>query len=242
MSKVDRLLRDIESEVEYTRRLTGKSALAPRVMEAMRKVPRHDFVPDAVRHFAYDNGPLSIGHGQTISQPFIVALMTDLLNPRSDSVILEVGTGSCYQSAVLSLLVRQVYTIEIVPELASQAARRLKQLGYANIEVRQGDGYFGWPEHAPYDGIIVTAAAPMIPQPLVQQLKAGARMVIPVGSPLFHQELMLVEKNAIGEIATRDVLSVAFVPLTGNHDGQSTENNSSADFDQTANKAQNQET
>lgn len=239
MSKVDRLLRDIEREVEYTRRVTGKTVLAPRVMAAMAKVPRHEFVPDSVQHFAYENGPLSIGYGQTISQPFIVALMTDLLNPQPDSVMLEVGAGSGYQSAVLSLLVRQIYTIEIVPELASQAAERLKRLGYANVEVQQGDGYFGYPEHAPYDGIIVTAAAPTIPPPLIEQLKPGARLVIPVGSPFFHQELMLIEKNAAGEVTTRDVLSVAFVPLTRDHNSRTDEKNLSADFDQTAGKDQN---
>ncbi|MCI0668692.1 MAG: protein-L-isoaspartate(D-aspartate) O-methyltransferase [Methylococcaceae bacterium] len=220
MNKVDRLLREIEKEVGYTREWTGKSALASEVIEAIREVPRHRFVPELAQAFAYENGPLSIGHGQTISQPFIVALMTDLLNPGPNSVILEVGTGSGYQAAVLAILVRQVYSVEIVPELASKATRLLKNLDYANVEVRQGDGYYGWPEHAPYDGIIVTAAAPMIPPRLVQQLKPDANLVIPVGEPLSHQELMVVSKKADGEVVTRNVLSVAFVPLTGSHSRQ----------------------
>jgi protein-L-isoaspartate(D-aspartate) O-methyltransferase len=215
MNKMDRLLREIEKDVKYTCDWTGKSVLASDVMEAMREVPRHLFVPDSAQEFAYENGPLSIGYGQTISQPFIVALMTDFLNPRPDSVILEIGTGSGYQAAVLSVLVKQVYSVEIVPELASRTARLLKQLDYGNVEVRHGDGHFGWPEYAPYDGIIVTAAAQTIPPDLVRQLKPEANLVIPVGEPLFHQELMVVRKNANGETATRSILSVAFVPLTG---------------------------
>lgn len=218
MSKVDRMLREIKMEVHYTREWTGKAALGSEVINAVRDVPRDRFVPGSAQEFAYENGPLSIGYGQTISQPFIVALMTDLLNPNPNSVILELGTGSGYQAAVLSQLVRQVYSIEIVPELARRAARLLNQLHYANVEVRQGDGYFGWPEYAPYDGIIVTAAAPMIPPRLVQQLKPDANLVVPIGLPLSHQELMVIRKKANGEIATRSVLSVAFVPLTGSHD------------------------
>ena len=215
MSEIDRMLSDIEREVALTRRLTGKDALDERVMEAMKKVPRHLFVPRESRVVAYENGPVPIGYGQTISQPYIVALMTDLLNTQPEHVVLEVGTGSCYQSAILSHLVKQVYTIEIVEELANQARERLRRLGYTNVEVRAGDGNFGWPEHAPFDGIIVTAAAPFIPQPLVDQLKPGARLVIPVGQPYLHQELMVVEKKENGEISTRDVLAVAFVPLVG---------------------------
>ncbi|MGR9108517.1 MAG: protein-L-isoaspartate(D-aspartate) O-methyltransferase [Gammaproteobacteria bacterium] len=218
MSRMDRLIRDIKNEVEYTRDWTGKAVLAPEVIAAMQEVPRQEFVPDSAREFAFENGPLSIGYGQTISQPFIVALMTDLLEPRADSVILEVGTGSGYQAAVLSMLVRRVYSVEIVPELAARAARLLQQLDYRNVEVRQADGYFGWPEHQPYDGIIVTAAAPMIPPQLVEQLKPGANLVIPLGAPFSHQELIVVKKNPSGEITTRNVLSVAFVPLTGVHD------------------------
>jgi protein-L-isoaspartate(D-aspartate) O-methyltransferase len=218
VNKLNRLIREIEREVESTSCWTGVSALSPSVMDAMISTPRPDFVPEIARAFAYDNGPLSIGYGQTISQPFIVALMTELLAPRPDSVILEVGSGSGYQAAVLSGLVSQVYSVEIVPELATRAGRLLNQLGYTNVEVKQGDGYFGWPEHAPYDGVIVTAAAPMIPQRLVQQLKAGANLVLPLGEPFSHQELMVIQKQPDGHCTTRKVLSVAFVPLTGVHD------------------------
>ncbi|QXP88062.1 protein-L-isoaspartate(D-aspartate) O-methyltransferase [Methylococcus capsulatus] len=212
---LSQMMRDLEAEVSLTRHLTGRSALSPEVMEAMRKVPRHRFVPADRVQFAFDNGPVPIGCGQTISQPFIVALMTDLLNPEKESVVLEIGAGSGYQAAVLSRLVKRVYTVEIVPELGEQAAERLKELGYRNVEVRIGDGYFGWPEHAPYDGIIVTAAAPCFPDPLIGQLKPGGRMVIPVGPPYHHQELMTVDKDAEGNIQTCSVLPVAFVPLTG---------------------------
>ncbi|HUL13369.1 MAG TPA: protein-L-isoaspartate(D-aspartate) O-methyltransferase [Methylococcaceae bacterium] len=215
MKEVSHMIRDIEAEVELTRRLIGKNALDPRVMKAMRRVPRDEFVPSEAKAYAFYNGPVSIGYGQTISQPYIVALMTDLLNPEPDDIILEIGTGSCYQAAVLSLLVKTVYTVEIIQELAQQADERIRRLGYANIEIRTGDGYFGWPEHAPYDGIIVTAAAPYIPEPLTQQLKTGGRLVIPVGSPFQYQELMVVEKKESGELETRTVLGVAFVPLTG---------------------------
>ncbi|WP_396662383.1 protein-L-isoaspartate(D-aspartate) O-methyltransferase [Methylocaldum szegediense] len=214
------MMRDIEEEVSLTRHLIGKNALNPKVLEAMRKVPRDRFVPPESKTYAYENRPLSIGYGQTISQPYIVALMTDLLDPEPDDVVLEIGTGSCYQAAVLSLLVKRVYTMEIIPELAEQAKERLKRLGYRNVEVRAGDGHYGWPEHAPYDGIIVTAATPSIPEPLLAQLKPGGRMVIPVGLPHQHQELMLVVKDERGQIETRSVLDVAFVPLTG---GKTTE-------------------
>lgn len=190
---------------------------APRVMAALGNVPRHRFVPAAVRDQAYANRPLPIGHGQTISQPYIVALMTDLLAPDPDDVILEVGTGSGYQAAVLAELVKKVYSIEFVPELAEAVQARLRSLGYTNVEVRQGDGYYGLPEHAPYDGILVTAAAPYVPPALVEQLKPGARLVIPVGEPYYHQDLMVVEKTPQGGIETRKVLAVAFVPLVGDH-------------------------
>lgn len=212
---LSQMMRDLEAEVSLTRHLTGRSVLSPGVMKAMRKVPRNRFVPADRVPFAFDNGPVPIGCGQTISQPFIVALMTDLLNPREDSVILEIGAGSGYQAAVLSRLVKRVYTVEIIPELGELAADRLKKLGYRNVEVRIGDGYFGWSEHAPYDGIMVTAAAPYFPELLIEQLKPGGRMVIPVGLPYHHQELMTVDKNVQGEIETCSVLPVAFVPLTG---------------------------
>jgi protein-L-isoaspartate(D-aspartate) O-methyltransferase len=218
MKPMTRMLQDIEREVDLTRSLIGRDALNPRVMGAMKKVPRHEFVPAGAERYAYDNGPLAIGHGQTISQPYIVALMTDLLNPAADHVVLEVGTGSGYQAAILSLLVRQVYSLEIVEPLAVVARERLQRLGYTNVEVRNADGYHGWAEHAPFDGIVVTAAAPFIPNPLIEQLKPGGRLVIPVGLPYSHQELMLVEKTTDNEIRTRDVLGVVFVPLTGEHE------------------------
>lgn len=191
----------------------GKADIDPRVMEAMAKVPRHEFVPVDVIYAAYENGPLPIGHGQTISQPYIVALMTDLLQPEPEDVILEVGTGSGYQAAVLSLLVSQVYSIEVVQALTESAAALLKRLAYNNIETRWGDGYHGWLEHAPYDGIIVTAAAPEVPQPLIDQLKPGGRLVIPVSDRLLGQDLLVLEKDDQGQIHRRSVLPVAFVPL-----------------------------
>ncbi len=179
-------------------------------------MPRHIFVPPGAQGQAYYNGPLPIGHGQTISQPYIVALMTDLLELQPGDRVLEVGTGSGYQAAVLSQLVEQVYTLEVIAPLSQQAAERFKQLGYTNIECRISDGYDGWPEQSPFDGIIVTAAAPVIPPPLLAQLKPGSRLVIPVGQPYYHQELMLVEKDMQGESSVQDVLGVAFVPLVRN--------------------------
>ena len=208
------MLRDIEREVAYTRDEIGRDAFAPEVMAAMAAVPREQFVPDYSRGHAFANGPLAIGHGQTISQPYIVALMTDLLAPRPQDTILEIGAGSGYQAAVLAELVRQVYSVEIIAALATAAGERLARLGYANVSVRHADGFHGWPEHAPYDGIIVTAAAPQVPPPLVEQLKPGARLVIPVGMPGSVQELRVVEKDADGAIATRNILLVSFVPLT----------------------------
>jgi protein-L-isoaspartate(D-aspartate) O-methyltransferase len=212
-SAIKRLLADIEGEVAYTRSLIGKSKLDPRVMAAIASVSREEFVSPDLKSFAYDNGPLPIGYGQTISQPYIVALMTDLLQLEPDHVVLEVGTGCGYQAAVLSQLVKQVFTIERIPELADASAARLKSLGYRNIQYRTGNGYDGWPEHAPYDAIIVTAAAAHIPQALVDQLKSGGRLVIPLGLPYMPQELMLVEKDEQGKIHTGDILGVAFVPL-----------------------------
>lgn len=208
------MLSDILEEVELTRYEIGKAALDERVMAAMAKVPRERFVGTYDRYRAFANGPLPIGYGQTISQPYIVALMSDLLEPRPDSVILEVGTGSGYQSAVLAELVQHVYSIEIIGALAREAGERLQELGYGNVTVRHGDGYHGWPEHAPFDGIIVTAAAPHIPPSLVEQLKPGGRLVIPVGEPGGVQQLMLVEKRSDGSTSSRSILMVAFVPLT----------------------------
>ncbi len=215
MKELQGMLKDIEMEVTLTRHLTGKDALDSRVMAAMRKVPRHAFLPVDLRHYAYENGPASIGSGQTISQPFIVALMSDLLNTKPTDTILEIGTGSGYQSAILSTLVKQVYSVEIIENLANSARDRLEKLGYHNVAVRMGDGYFGWPEHAPFDGVIVTAAAPHVPQPLIDQLREGGRLVIPVGLPYHYQELMVIEKKANGEIGIENVLGVSFVPLTG---------------------------
>ena len=178
------MIRDIDMEFEITRKCIGRDSLDQRVSMAMKTVARDDFVLDELKAFAYDNNPLAIGQGQTISQPFIVALMTDLLNPKPEDIVLEIGTGSGYQAAVLSLLVKYVYSIEIVEKLAIQASDRLQDLGYMNIEVRSGDGYLGWPEHARFDGIIVTAAVPSIPQTFVDQLKPGGNLVIPIGLPI----------------------------------------------------------
>ena len=222
MKDLQGMLNDIEMEVHLTRHLIGKNSFDDRVMAAMKQVPRHEFLPADLRYCAYDNGPAPIGSGQTISQPYIVALMSDLLNTKPSDIILEIGTGSGYQAAILSQLVQQVYSVEIIEELATQARKRLGELGYNNVEVRNADGYFGWPEYAPYDGVIVTAAAPHIPQPLIDQLRTGARLVIPVGLPYRYQELMVVEKKANGEIETRKVLGVGFVPLTGEHEAKVT--------------------
>jgi len=218
MNDLQRMLNDIEKEVELTRNSIGKNALDARVMAAMKQVPRHEFISRDIHYRAYDNGPLPIGSGQTISQPYIVALMSDLLNTKPSDKILEVGTGSGYQAAILSRMVQQVYSVEIIESLAAKARNHLNKLNYKNINLRTGDGYFGWPEYAPFDGIIVTAAAPYIPQPLIEQLITGARMVIPVGFPYSYQELMVVEKKANGEIETQSILGVSFVPLTGERD------------------------
>jgi protein-L-isoaspartate(D-aspartate) O-methyltransferase len=215
-----RMLDDIEAEVRYTRKMIGKNALAARVMQAMADVPREEFVPKSYLAAAFDNGPLPIGHGQTISQPYIVALMTDLLELEADHTVLEIGTGSGYQTAILAQLCKQVYTVEYIAALADMAKARFARLGYTNIESMTGNGYDGWPEHAPYDGIIVTAAASHIPKPLIDQLKPGGRMVIPIGHPHLYQELTLVTKDKDGELDIKDVLGVAFVPLQGERDDE----------------------
>ncbi len=215
MREQERLIAEIQEEMRQTASLTGCDALSDEVLQALRQVPREKFVPPGEEPFAYVNAPLPIGHGQTISQPYIVALMTEILQPRPTDVVLEVGTGSGYQAAVLSGLVAKVYSIETVETLADAARRRLADLGYANVEVRHGDGSRGWPEHAPFDKIIVTAAAPRIPGPLVFQLKPDGRMIIPVGLPYASQELMLVTKDDKGQVHERPILPVAFVPLTG---------------------------
>ena len=211
------MVRTIEALARETAGETGRRVLEPRVLEAMAEVPRHRFVPDAVARAAYANRPLPIGHGQTISQPYIVALMTDLLAVGPEARVLEVGTGSAYQAAVLSPRVAQVYTIEIVEPLAREAAARLADLGYDNVTVRHGDGYFGWESEAPFDAIIVTAAAGHVPPPLVAQLAPGGTLVIPVGDPFSVQHLLLVRKSEEGDLQVRNVLPVRFVPLTGGH-------------------------
>lgn len=209
-----KMLQDIEAEIRYTRSMTGRDAFAPRVMAAMAEVPRDEFVPGHEQLYAYANGPLPIGHGQTISQPYIVALMTDLLECGPNDRVLEIGTGSGYQAAILSRVVDQVYSVEIIEELARQSSERLARLGYTNIQSRHGDGYSGWAEHAPYDGIMVTAAAPSVPPALTEQLKEDARLVIPVGPQYGHQELAVIQKRSGGSLVRTDVLGVAFVPLT----------------------------
>ena len=184
----------------------------PATLAALRKVPRHLFVPKNEMDNAYDDRPLPIGYGQTISQPYIVAYMTEIVKPKPDHRVLEIGTGSGYQAAVLSELVKEVYTIEIIDTLGNQARNRLSKLNYKNITVKTGDGYYGWKEKSPFDAIVVTAAAEHIPPPLIEQLKEGGRMIIPVGSPCIVQQLMLVEKKA-GKIRTTSMMPVRFVPF-----------------------------
>jgi protein-L-isoaspartate(D-aspartate) O-methyltransferase len=206
------LIRVIEEEVRQTEVYTGRSHLDLRVLNALEEVPRERFVPEYEVDSAYANVPLPIGYRQTISQPYIVALMTDLLEPRPSDTVLEVGTGSGYQAAVLSLLVDRVYSVEVVAELADQARERLSDLGYGNVEVRQSDGNLGWPEHGPYDSIIVTAGARDVPHALLEQLKPGGRLVIPVDANA-HQILKLIRKDEAGGLHSKDILPVAFVPL-----------------------------
>jgi protein-L-isoaspartate(D-aspartate) O-methyltransferase len=191
----------------------------PRVLDAMRAVPRHEFVPATIREDAYADSPLPIGHGQTISQPYIVALMTELARPSASDRALEVGTGSGYQAAVLSRLVAQVFSVELVDPLARSASAVLRRLGYSNVTVRSGDGYLGWPDEAPFDIILVTAAPEEVPPALVAQLKAGGRMIVPVGRVWDVQDLQLIEKDAAGRVSTRSVIPVRFVPLVKKRDG-----------------------
>ena len=197
-----------------SRQETGRAKLSERVMKAMATVPRHRFVPPDQESNAYSNRPLPIGNGQTISQPFIVALMSDLLDVKPGDRVLEIGTGCGYQAAVLGELAREVYTIEIVEPLAKEAAARLAALGYRNVTTRSGDGYGGWPDRAPFDAIMVTAAAPAVPPALIEQLNPGGKLVIPVGQQWSNQQLLVIEKNADGKTTTRTVLAVRFVPLT----------------------------
>jgi protein-L-isoaspartate(D-aspartate) O-methyltransferase len=209
------MIETIKSHARSAPSAVEGQGIDPAVLKTMGTVPRHFFVPEEQRGAAYRDRPLPIGYGQTISQPFIVALMTDLINVGPSDVVLEIGTGSGYQAAVLSPLAAKVYSIEIIPELGQRAAARLAELRFDNVEVKVDDGYYGWPAHAPFDGIVVTAAASHIPPPLVEQLAKGGRMVVPVGGPFATQFLMLVEKRRDGSITTRQLLPVSFVPLRG---------------------------
>ncbi len=212
-SERQQMMTDIEAGFARTQLFTERDHLDPRVKAAMFRVPREDFVADNMRHAAFRDGALPVGHGQTISQPYIVALMTDLLELSDTSIVLEVGTGTGYQAAILSQLAQQVYTIERIPELDESARQRLIEMGCDNVETRCSDGYLGWPEKAPFDAIVVTAAAAKLPAALLEQLAPGGRMVIPIGLPHAHQELVLVTRDPQGEIDTRDILGVAFVPM-----------------------------
>jgi len=207
----EKRLRMVETQIK------ARGVRNERVLEAMRKVPRHKFVPARQLRAAYDDRPLPIGHGQTISQPYIVAFMTELLEPKPDHKVLEVGTGSGYQAAVLAELVSKVYTIEIIKALGEPAKERLEKLGYENVKVKVADGYHGWEEHAPFDSIIVTCAASHVPPPLIKQLKPGGRMCIPVGTVFGPQHLYIIVKQKDGSVKSKSVLPVRFVPLVG-HD------------------------
>jgi protein-L-isoaspartate(D-aspartate) O-methyltransferase len=212
-----RLVAEIEQDVLETSHYLGTQRLDPRVIAAIGSVPRERFIPAGLRHFAYRNHPLPIGQGQTISQPYIVAVMSHLLRlPADGGRVYELGTGSGYQAAVLGAMGAEVYSVEIVPDLAARAAETLAELGYDRVHVRAGDGYLGWPEAAPFDGIIVTAAGPEIPQPLVDQLRVGGRLVMPLGPINRSQELVVLTKQADGSLGRREVLPVRFVPITGN--------------------------
>ena len=201
----------VKQQIEY-RGITNQPTL-----KAMTAVPRHKFVPSNLIDRAYDDSPLPIGYGQTISQPYIVAYMTAFINLKSGQKVLEIGTGSGYQAAILSGLVKSVYSMEIIKPLATQAAARLQLLGFDNVTTRLSDGYYGWAEHGPFDAIVVTAAASHVPPYLVRQLRRGGRMVIPVGGRFLTQQLLLIEKTETGEVKTRQVIPVIFVPLTGEH-------------------------
>ena len=211
--KIQMMIEAITADAAATASLTGRARFSPRVMKAMREVPREAFVPDYMESQAFENRPLPIGEGQTISQPYIVALMTDLLDPQPEDIMLEIGTGSGYQAAILAALINKLYSIETIPALASRARDVLTKIDCANVEIIIGDGYAGLPEHAPYDGIIVTAAAPYVPEPLTEQLKAGGKLIIPVGQPMSSQQLLVVKKEPCGTVQTHRILDVAFVPM-----------------------------
>ena len=210
-----KMIKDIAEFTAETFAATGRPAIDPRVLAAMDQVPRHQFVRPGEERNAYENRPLPIGYGQTLSQPYIVAVMTDLMMIKPTDVVLEVGTGSGYQAAILSTLARAVYTIEIIEPLGNAARERLQRLAYKRVETIVGDGYYGWEAHAPYDAIIVTAAASYVPPPLVRQLKPGGRIVIPVGAQFLTQYLLLITKANDGTVSTRQILPVSFVPLVG---------------------------
>lgn len=213
--EMEQMLWDIEVEYQYTVNDTGKSAPDIQTLEAFKQVPRHKFVPEVEDHLAYIDHALPIGRGQTISQPFIVALMTELLNPQRDHKILEIGTGSGYQAAILAQLVKEVYSVEIISELARHAELKLQELGYHNIHIKTDDGYNGWQEHAPFDGIIITAATPHIPYPLLEQLKPNGVMVAPIGASHSSQQLCVISKEKNGAVKMEKKLDVVFVPMTG---------------------------
>ena len=213
MGNVEGMIAAVLADVRETKSHLGKNALDDRVMAALREVPRHAFVPAEQTARAYENAALPIGFGQTISQPYVVAVMTDLLAIAPDHHVLEIGTGCGYQTAILARLARRVFSVELLGDLATSARERLGRLGVANVEIRIGDGREGWPDHAPYDAIMVTAAAREIPEPLLAQLKPGGRMAIPLGDSMRGQQLTLVEKDAGGRVTQRAILPVAFVPL-----------------------------
>jgi len=211
------MIAEVVADAVFLTQRLGKSAFDARVIEVMGRTPRHEFVPAELQAYSYVNSPLPVGYGKTVSQPFIVALMTDLLEPQPGDTVLEVGAGVGYQAAILSELVKQVYSIDIIEELVLETRRRLARLGYRNIEIGVGNGYYGWGAHAPFDKIIVTAAPDLIPPPLIAQLKSGGRMVIPTGIP-DRQQLMVLEKSADGRLATREVLPVRFSELEDGED------------------------
>ena len=206
------MIAEVVADAVFLTQQIGKSSFDSRVIEVMGRIPRHEFVPVELQAYSYINSPLPVGYGKTVSQPFIIALMTDLLDPQGSDVVLEVGAGVGYQAAILAELVKQVYSIDIIEELATETRKRLGRLGYRNIEIGVGNGYYGWSEHAPFDKIIVTAAPDLIPPPLIAQLKPGGRIVIPTGIP-DKQQLVLLEKAADGKLATREVLPVRFSEL-----------------------------
>ncbi len=213
----EEMIQVIEDHMRDTCTEVGRHALSPRVIDALRRVPRERFVPPGLARRAYGDSPLPIGHGQTISQPFIVALMTELLDTRPDDRVLEIGSGSGYQAAILAELVREVYGIEIVAELAQRAAQVLRELDYRNVTLKCGDGWHGWPEHAPFDGIMVTAAGAGVPDPLLRQLRTGGKLVLPVEDSAGWQSLDVIERTGEDTFHTHHTIAVRFVPLTGRH-------------------------